>query len=93
MTTDEAIQLTKRYLAGDVVSLRPVDAHEYRKVCLSALRAQQEREKGCEKCNRETCCTCRWFGWYPEMCAKCNAQDQYSPTKFCRDCGRLLTEN
>ena len=44
MTIERAKQLAKQWANGYVCSLREGEAEEYHKMCLSALRAQQELE-------------------------------------------------
>lgn len=57
-----------------------------------ALRAQQEREKGCSQCNDRRCTSCRYFGWEPRCCKECVNQSAWTPTTFCATCGRRLEE-
>lgn len=46
MTIERAKQLAKQWANGYVCSLREGEAEEYHKMCLSALRAQQENPFG-----------------------------------------------
>ena len=46
MTIERAKQLAKQWANGYVCSLREGEAEEYHKMCLSALRAQQEKPFG-----------------------------------------------
>lgn len=46
MTIERAKQLAKQWANGYVCSLREGEAEEYHKMCLSALRAQQEKPSG-----------------------------------------------
>ena len=45
MTRQKAIELAAKWAEGGVCTLREWEAREYHKICLEALRAQQEREK------------------------------------------------
>lgn len=45
MTIQKAIELAAKWAEGGVCTLREGEAREYHKLCLDALRAQQEREK------------------------------------------------
>lgn len=45
MTRQKAIELAAKWAEGGVCTLREGEAREYHKLCLDALRAQQEREK------------------------------------------------
>ena len=44
MTRQKAIELAEKWAEGGVCTLREGEAMEYHKLCLDALRAQQERE-------------------------------------------------
>ena len=45
MTRQKAIELAEKWAEGNVCTIREGEAREYHKICLDALRAQQEREK------------------------------------------------
>lgn len=45
MNRQKAIELAAKWAEGGVCTLREVEAREYHKLCLDALRSQQEREK------------------------------------------------
>ena len=45
MTRQKAIELAAKWAEGGVCTLLEGEAMEYHKICLDALRAQQEREK------------------------------------------------
>lgn len=45
MTRQKAIELAAKWAEGGVCTLLEGEAMEYHKLCLDALRAQQEREK------------------------------------------------
>ena len=45
MTRQKAMKLATKWAEGGVCTLREGEAMEYHKLCLDALRAQQEREK------------------------------------------------
>ena len=45
MTISKAIRLATKWAEGGVCTLREGEAREYHKLCLDALRAQQDREK------------------------------------------------
>lgn len=45
MTISKAIRLANKWAEGGVCTLLEGEAREYHKICLDALRAQQEREK------------------------------------------------
>lgn len=45
MTRHQAMRLASKWAEGGVCTLREGEAKEYHKLCLDALRAQQEREK------------------------------------------------
>ena len=45
MTRQKAIELAAKWTEGGVCTLREGEAMEYHKLCLDAIRSQQEREK------------------------------------------------
>ena len=45
MTIQKAIEIAAKWAEGGVCTIREEEAREYHKLCLDALRAQQEREK------------------------------------------------
>ena len=61
------------------------------KAALSALRAQQEREKGCEYCRDGKCMKTGSDYHCETTCNKC--QYNLSDKKFCPHCGRPLAEH
>ena len=45
MTRQKAMKLAAKWAEGGVCTLREEESREYHKLCLDALRDQQEREK------------------------------------------------
>ena len=73
------------------------EVKDFYRLASAALRpvTREQVEKvfsGCPACNDRRCTSCRCFGWYEEVCRKCENQSGYQPLKFCPYCGKPLRD-